>query len=77
MGLYERDCEERGIAIDTFKTSLEHNDRAILEGSTDGFVKIHVKKGTDEILGATIVMDGALPRRAPRWHSGEWSLGVR
>ena len=30
-------------------------DRAILEDDTDGFVKIHVKKGSDEVLGATIV----------------------
>jgi hypothetical protein len=26
-----------------------------LEGETEGFVKIHVKKGTDQILGATII----------------------
>jgi pyruvate/2-oxoglutarate dehydrogenase complex dihydrolipoamide dehydrogenase (E3) component len=30
-------------------------DRAILDGEEDGFVKIHVKKGRDEIIGATIV----------------------
>ncbi len=34
-------------------------DRAVLEGETDGFVKIHVKTGTDTILGATIVGSGA------------------
>jgi hypothetical protein len=28
---------------------------AILDGETDGFVRVHVRKGTDEILGATIV----------------------
>ena len=30
-------------------------DRAILDGETDGFVKIHVRAGTDRIVGATIV----------------------
>ena len=30
-------------------------DRAILDGEEEGFVKIHVKKGKDKILGATIV----------------------
>ncbi len=30
-------------------------DRAVLDGEEEGFVKIHVKKGTDLILGATIV----------------------
>jgi pyruvate/2-oxoglutarate dehydrogenase complex dihydrolipoamide dehydrogenase (E3) component len=55
VGLYERDLEDRGIAFATFTRELADVDRAILEGDTEGFVKIHVKKGTDEILGATIV----------------------
>ena len=38
---------------------FDDNDRAILEGATEGFVKVHVKRGTDRILGATIVGDGA------------------
>ncbi len=34
-------------------------DRAILDGEDGGFVKVHVKKGTDTILGATIVASHA------------------
>lgn len=34
-------------------------DRAILDGEKEGFVRVHVKKGTDEILGATIVAEHA------------------
>ena len=34
---------------------MAENDRAIAEGETDGFVKVTVKRGTDKILGATIV----------------------
>ena len=30
-------------------------DRAILESEGEGFVKIHCRKGTDRILGATVV----------------------
>ena len=30
-------------------------DRAILDGETDGFLKVHVKKGSGKILGATLV----------------------
>jgi pyruvate/2-oxoglutarate dehydrogenase complex dihydrolipoamide dehydrogenase (E3) component len=30
-------------------------DRAILDGEDAGFVRIHVRRGTDRILGATIV----------------------
>ena len=34
-------------------------DRAILDGEDDGFVKVHVRKGTDTIVGATIVASHA------------------
>jgi len=55
VGLYARDAEARGIEIDTWVHELADVDRAIAEGDTDGFVKLHTKKGTDRILGATIV----------------------
>ncbi|CAM9994676.1 unnamed protein product, partial [Hapterophycus canaliculatus] len=59
VGLYPRDMEAKNIAYDTYTKQFEDNDRAILEGQTEGFVKIHVKRGTDRIIGATIVGDGA------------------
>lgn len=59
VGLNERDANEKGIEIDTFKQDLEQVDRAILDGETDGFVKVHVQKGKDKILGATIVTSHA------------------
>ena len=34
-------------------------DRAVLEGEEEGFLKVHVKKGKDEIVGATIVARNA------------------
>ncbi|MBI5758120.1 MAG: mercuric reductase [Planctomycetales bacterium] len=55
VGLYEHEARERGIAIQTFEQSLHHVDRAILDGDTDGFVRVHVREGTDKIVGATIV----------------------
>ena len=55
VGMYERDAVERGIAVDTFVRGLREVDRAITDGEEEGFVKVHVKKGTDQILGATIV----------------------
>ena len=55
VGLYEHDLKDQGIDYATFTKTFEHLDRAILEGETEGFVKIHTKKGTDKILGATIV----------------------
>jgi pyruvate/2-oxoglutarate dehydrogenase complex dihydrolipoamide dehydrogenase (E3) component len=55
VGLYERDAAARGIAVDTFVRPMSEVDRAVAEGEEEGFVKIHVRKGTDQILGATIV----------------------
>lgn len=55
VGLYEADLKERGIAFATIERHFADVDRTILEGETEGFVKIHVKKGSDQILGATIV----------------------
>lgn len=54
-GLYESDFAKRGLECDTYRANLEHNDRAILESEKEGFVKVHCLKGTDQILGATIV----------------------
>ena len=54
VGLYAKDLTARHIEFATYTRDLADVDRAMLEGDT-GFVKIHVRKGTDEILGATIV----------------------
>jgi pyruvate/2-oxoglutarate dehydrogenase complex dihydrolipoamide dehydrogenase (E3) component len=59
VGLSEQDARERGVSIDTFTRELAQVDRAILEGETAGFVKVHVAKGTDRIVGATIVAANA------------------
>ena len=59
VGLYPSEAEEQGIAIDTYTQKLDQVDRAILDGQTEGFVRVHVKKGTDRILGATIVAANA------------------
>lgn len=55
VGRTAREAEAAGIAIDTYTQPLAKVDRAILDGEDEGFVRIHVRKGTDEIVGATIV----------------------
>jgi pyruvate/2-oxoglutarate dehydrogenase complex dihydrolipoamide dehydrogenase (E3) component len=55
VGLYPADAEKQGIEIDTFTVEHDDVDRAILEGDEEGFVRVHVRKGTDKIVGATIV----------------------
>jgi pyruvate/2-oxoglutarate dehydrogenase complex dihydrolipoamide dehydrogenase (E3) component len=59
VGLHEEDAAARGIAVDTFLRSFADVDRAVIDGDEEGFVKIHVRKGGDRILGATIVAENA------------------
>jgi pyruvate/2-oxoglutarate dehydrogenase complex dihydrolipoamide dehydrogenase (E3) component len=59
IGWSQKESATQGVQIDTFTQPLASVDRAILDGGTDGFVKIHVKKGTDHIVGATIVAEHA------------------
>ncbi len=51
VGLYEHEAGP----TDVYRFKMAENDRAQAEGDTEGFVKVVVKKGTDKILGATIV----------------------
>ena len=55
VGMYPRDAAEAGIDIDTFTVPMAEVHRAVADGDVEGFVKIHVKKGTAKIVGATIV----------------------
>ena len=59
VGLYENQVQEKGIDVDTFVQEFRDVDRAILEGDEEGFAKVHVKRGTDRIVGATIVARNA------------------
>ncbi|HEY9834062.1 MAG TPA: mercuric reductase, partial [Stenomitos sp.] len=55
VGLYEREAREKGIEVEAIAIPLSQVDRAIADGEEEGFVKILHRKGSDEILGATIV----------------------
>lgn len=59
VGLTVQVAAEQGTAVDVYKVDFEHLDRAILEKATDGFVKIVCRKGSDKILGGTIVAERA------------------
>lgn len=59
VGLNEGEARDRGIAVDTFTRELREVDRSILDGRTDGLVRVHVRKGTDRIVGATVVANNA------------------
>ncbi|MBK5275973.1 MAG: mercuric reductase [Desulfuromonadales bacterium] len=55
VGMYERDAGEKGLEVTTLTVPLSEVDRAVLDGETEGFARVHLLKGTDQILGATIV----------------------
>jgi len=59
VGLTAQQAQDRGVEIETYTQGLEEVDRAILEGEDEGFARIHVKKGSDRIVGATIVATNA------------------
>ncbi|RNC71063.1 MAG: mercuric reductase [Desulfuromonadales bacterium] len=55
VGMYEHEARAKGIEVTTFTVPLAEVDRALLDGETEGFARVHLKKGTDRIAGATIV----------------------
>lgn len=55
VGMREGDAEEKGIELTTLTVPLSDIDRAVLDGEAEGFARVHLRKGTDKILGATIV----------------------
>jgi pyruvate/2-oxoglutarate dehydrogenase complex dihydrolipoamide dehydrogenase (E3) component len=55
VGLYVRQARERDIPVKTFTVPMHDVDRAVIDSEESGFVKIHVREGSDKILGATIV----------------------
>ncbi|QDT14457.1 mercuric reductase [Alienimonas californiensis] len=62
VGLTPQRAREQGVEIDTLEQPFAEVDRAILEsphGEPPGFARVHLKKGTDEIVGATVVSDSA------------------
>jgi pyruvate/2-oxoglutarate dehydrogenase complex dihydrolipoamide dehydrogenase (E3) component len=55
VGMYDHEAEAAGMAVDTFMQPIGGTDRGRADGDEEGFVKVHVKRGGDRILGATIV----------------------
>ncbi|MBF2057680.1 MAG: mercuric reductase [Cyanobacterium sp. T60_A2020_053] len=59
VGSYGKDLDKKGIEYDTIKIPFSTVDRAIVDGEEEGFVKILHQRGSDKILGATIVASHA------------------
>jgi pyruvate/2-oxoglutarate dehydrogenase complex dihydrolipoamide dehydrogenase (E3) component len=59
VGMYEDDAKTKGIPVVTLTVPLSGVDRALLDGEAEGFARVHLRKGSDTILGATIVASHA------------------
>ncbi len=55
VGMNEHDAGKEGIDVLTLTVPLSEVDRALLDGETEGFARVHLRKGSDRIHGATIV----------------------
>lgn len=53
VGMYAKDADAKGLQFETITIQLSEVDRAVLDGETDGFLRVHHTKG--KILGATLV----------------------
>ncbi len=59
VGIVERDLDRASMDEQVFRVNLDQVDRAVTDGVTDGFIKVITEKGSDRILGATIVAENA------------------
>lgn len=55
VGLSAADAQQRGIETETLEIPFSRVDRALVDGESEGFLKILHRKGSDRILGATMV----------------------
>ncbi|MDX2213740.1 MAG: mercuric reductase [Oculatellaceae cyanobacterium bins.114] len=55
VGLYEQEAQAKGLDTTTITIPFSSVDRALADGEPEGFVKIVHQRGSDKILGATIV----------------------
>ncbi len=55
VGLDPEEARERGHDVVTLAVPLSDVDRAVLDGQTEGFARVHIEKKGGRILGATLV----------------------
>jgi len=55
VGIFPGQSAREGSEVSSYTQQLAGVDRAVLDSETEGFVRVHCAKGSDKILGATIV----------------------
>jgi pyruvate/2-oxoglutarate dehydrogenase complex dihydrolipoamide dehydrogenase (E3) component len=55
VGITEKEAAKRGGQVITFTKGFADTDRAILDGETEGYVRLYMDREDGKLLGATIV----------------------
>jgi pyruvate/2-oxoglutarate dehydrogenase complex dihydrolipoamide dehydrogenase (E3) component len=55
IGLTPHQARNEGIPIESYRLELAKVERAFIDGEEEGFAAIHVRRGSGEIVGATLV----------------------
>ncbi|MEM1181461.1 MAG: FAD-containing oxidoreductase [Acidobacteriota bacterium] len=77
VGMTAAEAAERGpLKVETITLPLDDVDRALLDGETEGFFRVHLAKGSDRILGATLVAEHAGEMLAPVTLAATHGLGL-
>jgi pyruvate/2-oxoglutarate dehydrogenase complex dihydrolipoamide dehydrogenase (E3) component len=71
VGLNEQDARERRVEYEVTRWNLSELDRAITDGTAEGFIKVLTVPGKDKILGVTLVGEHAGDLAA------EWVLAMK
>jgi pyruvate/2-oxoglutarate dehydrogenase complex dihydrolipoamide dehydrogenase (E3) component/uncharacterized membrane protein YdjX (TVP38/TMEM64 family) len=59
VGLNETEASEQGLDVEVTRYGIDDLDRAMADEADHGFVKVLTPKGSDKVLGATIVGEHA------------------
>jgi pyruvate/2-oxoglutarate dehydrogenase complex dihydrolipoamide dehydrogenase (E3) component len=59
VGIAPDEVAEAGDEVETITIPMAEVDRARTDGTTEGFFRVHLKAGSDTILGATLVAEHA------------------
>jgi pyruvate/2-oxoglutarate dehydrogenase complex dihydrolipoamide dehydrogenase (E3) component len=59
VGITEHEVAKAAGAVETITVPFASVDRAVLDGDTDGYFRVHLARGSDRILGATLVSEHA------------------
>jgi len=55
VGLTPRQAREEGIPIDEYRLELAKVERAFIDGEEEGFAAMYARRGSGEMVGATLV----------------------